>query len=70
MPDHILIVRADRINAILENKPEYYFEKIKINDKSFYSLSDTHGSAFIPINANVLAQETDGFWYLRRFTPK
>lgn len=55
-PDKLMFIsRADLISYINAARATL-FEKIKINNKS--GLSDRHGSAFIPINAEELAQKT------------
>ena len=61
-PDHILLIRVDRLRESIDENPEYFFEKIKINDKAYHSLSDKHGSAFAPIKAEELAERTGGFY--------
>lgn len=52
-PDKIMLVSRMDIIAYVLPRREELFSKIKINNKA--GLPDTHGSAFIPVNAHALA---------------
>lgn len=54
----ILIIKKEELIKFLKENKETLFNRIKLNDKQKNNLSDKHGSAFIPINANYLSQET------------
>ena len=59
-PDYILLFSCKKLIQEFRANPEYYFDKIVLNNK--YGLSDRFGSAFIPINARELAKATGGFF--------
>ncbi|RPE83720.1 hypothetical protein EDC46_0921 [Vespertiliibacter pulmonis] len=56
--DKIMIIRKDDIINFLENRKAELFNRVKLNDKKRNGLSDVHGSAFIPVNAEYLAKAT------------
>lgn len=53
----LLITKKELIEFLKKNRVRV-FNNIKINDKKKYALSDKHGSAFVPINVNLLKAQT------------
>lgn len=59
-PDKIMIIKNDELLNYLNKNIEQCFKNLKINSKK--NLGDTHGSAFLPINAKVLKSNTECFF--------
>lgn len=57
-PDFFLLISKDEMIHFLNNNVDYCISRIKRNDKNKHKLTVRHGSAFIPISAQKLIEET------------
>src|SRR5690625_1859204 len=64
-PDHLLIIHSSDLLDFIKKNLQYYFQQIRLNDKS--GLSDRFGSAFIPIPVKHLAQ-LPSYLYFEKFS--